>query len=112
MQLFLEAEDTVRGVTDYLLATSSTEPAWIDMPTRLEAAGLRGQLQARHEGRAPHRMELDAPSWTLGNDAASVSAAYRIDARRSTVETGVLRIDLTRRDRQWRVLGLHLESAR
>ncbi|MGY1529591.1 J domain-containing protein [Luteimonas sp. A649] len=112
MQLFLEAEDTIRGITDYLLTTSSTEPAWIDMPTRLEAAGLRSRLHTRHEGRAPRRMELDAPNWTLDSGAASMSAAYRLDARRGTVETGVLRIDLTRRDRQWRVVDLHLESAR
>src|SRR5690606_18733282 len=87
------------------------EPAWLDVPTHLEAAGIRTRLQARHEGRARARMEIDAPNWTLDTGAASMSAAYRLDVRRNTVETGVLRVDLGRRDRQWRVLGLHLDPA-
>ena len=112
MQLFLEAEDAVRSVTAYLSAADSTEPAWQDLPTRLEAAGIRTRLQARHEGRARTRMQVDAPNWALDADAASMSAAYRLDARRGTVETGILRVDLSRHDRQWRVLGLYLEPAR
>jgi len=111
LQLFLEAEDTIRGITAYLVASDGIEPAWLDVPTHLEAAGIRTRLQARHEVRTRARMEIDAPNWTLDTGAASMSAAYRLDVRRNTVETGVLRVDLGRRDRQWRVLGLHLDPA-
>src|SRR5690606_27223286 len=52
LQLFLEAEDTIRGITAYLVASDGIEPAWLDVPTHLEAAGIRTRLQARHEGRA------------------------------------------------------------
>lgn len=112
LQLFLEAEDAIRGITDWLAVESTPDPAWQDLPTRLESEGERGRLQARHEGRTPVRMQVDAPNWSLGSRAASMSGAYRVDARRGTVETGMLQIELTRRDGQWRVSGLQLEPAR
>ena len=112
MQLFLEAEDAIRGVTAYLVADAASQPAWLDRPTRREAADIRTRLQTQHTGRAGTRMEVDAPNWTVDAAAASMSAAYRLDARRNTVETGVLRIDLSRRGRQWHVAGLYLEPAR
>ncbi|WP_165942159.1 J domain-containing protein [Luteimonas arsenica] len=112
LQLFLEAEDTIRGITAYLADESSPEPRWLDVPTRLEAAGIRGRLQERHGDRRRARVEVDAPNWSLDPELASMSGAYRLDVRRGTVETGMLRVELARRDRQWRVAGLQLEPAR
>ncbi|MEN1957904.1 J domain-containing protein [Luteimonas changyuni] len=109
--LFMEAEDIVRSVTDYL-AADGAEPAWLDLPTGLEAAGIRTQLQARHARTAQPRMLVDSPNWTLDAMAASMLGAYRLDDRRGTVETGVLRVELIRMDQAWRVVGLQLEPAR
>ena len=107
----MEAEDAVRSVTDYL-ASDGAEPAWLDLPTGLEAAGIRTQLQARHARTAQPRMLVDSPNWTLDAMAASMLGAYRLDGRRGTVETGVLRVELIRMDQAWRVVGLQLEPAR
>ena len=111
LQLFREAEAVVLGVTAYLGA-GGPEPAWLDMPTGLEAAGIRSQLQARHGGRARPRMDLESPNWTLGSQAASALGGYRLGDRRGIVETGVLRVELIRLGSEWRVAGLQLEPAR
>ncbi|MGY0652455.1 hypothetical protein ACW7GZ_11455 [Luteimonas sp. A537] len=77
----------------------------------MEGAGIRTQLQARHAQGARTRMLVDAPNWTLDAMAASMLGAYRLDARRGTVETGVLRVELIRMGEAWRVVGLQLEPA-
>ncbi|MEN1959474.1 DnaJ domain-containing protein [Luteimonas sp. MJ246] len=110
MQLFLEAETTLRTVTTYFAAGDGPEPAWLDIATGLEAAGARERLRSRHGGRAYMHMELTDPSWTLGSHAASVHGAYRLD-RRGPVETGMLRVELTRLGQHWRVAAVQLEPA-
>ena len=111
MQLFLEAEATLHTVTSYFAAGDGPEPAWLDMPTGLEAAGARTRLRARHAGKAHRHMELTDPSWTLGSHAASVHGAYRLDRRSGPVETGMLRVELARLGQHWRVVAVQLEPA-
>jgi hypothetical protein len=111
LQLFREADAMLLAVAAYLTDTGA-EPAWLDGATGLEAAGLRGQLRSRTDRIARPQMRIDVPNWTLGTSAASVLGAYRLDDRRDTVETGVLRLELVRVDQQWRVAGLQLEPAR
>ena len=110
MQLFLEAETTLRTVTNYFAAGSGPEPAWLDIATGLEAAGARQRRRARHGGRAHPHMELTDPSWTLGSLAASVHGAYSL-GRNGPVETGMLRVELARLGQHWRVVAVQLEPA-
>ncbi|TWT21077.1 J domain-containing protein [Luteimonas marina] len=112
LQLFREAEETLRSVAAYLAAEGGPAPPWLDMPTGLEAAGIRNELHARHDAGKRPRMDIDSPNWTLGNHSASMLGAYRLGGRGSVVETGILRVELARLERQWRVAGLRLEPAR
>ena len=111
LRLFSEAEAAVHGVASYLAADGGTEPAWLDMPTGLEAAGIRAQLRSRHQDGPRRRMQVETPGWTLDGRAATMLGAYRLAERRDTVETGVLRVELARLDDTWRVSALHLEPA-
>jgi hypothetical protein len=112
LRLFSEAEDAVRGIRAYLAGQGGAQPAWLDMNTGLEGAGIRAQLRARHANNARLRMGVDAPGWTLDTHVATMLGAYRVSDRRGTVETGLLRVELARRADGWRVARLHLEPAR
>lgn len=102
----------MRGVRAYLVGQGRAEPAWLDMSTALEGAGIRAQLRTRHRDAGALRMAIDAPAWTLDTDAARLLAAYRVSDRRVPLETGLLRIALVRRDGHWRIAQLQLEPAR
>lgn len=112
LRLFSEAEDALRGIRIYLAGQDGVQPAWLDMNTGLEGAGIRAQLRARHAGDARLRMAVDAPGWTLDTHVATMLGAYRVSDRRGIVETGLLRVELARNDGVWRVARLHLEPAR
>lgn len=112
LQLFQEAEATLRGITDWLGSPSTVEPVWLSPATGSQAAQARGSLHGRHEGRAGPRLELESPNWTLDSQSATVIGAYRLGDRRRTVETGTLRVELARRNDRWHVAALQLEPAR
>lgn len=111
LALYREAENTVAALAGFLVGAGAG-PDWTDAPTRLDADSLRGTLLARHADVAAPRMHMEVPHWVLGQDTASMSGAYRVEDRRRTVETGVVRVELARRGTGWRVAGVRLEPAR
>src|SRR5690606_20456330 len=104
LALYHEAENTVAALAGFLVGAGAA-PDWADARTRLDADSLRGTLLARHVDVAAPRMHVEVPHWVLGQDTASMSGAYRVEDRRRTVETGVVRVELARRGTGWRVAG-------
>lgn len=111
LQLLREAESMIHAVTAYL-ATDAKQPAWLDQETALEADAIRGRLQGRHPDVKRRRMDVDSPNWSLDARTAAVLGAYRLRGGRAELETGVLRVELTRKGKEWRVAALNVEPAR
>lgn len=101
----------IHAVTAYL-ATDAKQPAWLDQETALEADAIRGRLQGRHPDVKRRRMDVDSPNWSLDARTAAVLGAYRLRGGRAELETGVLRVELTRKGKEWRVAALNVEPAR
>ena len=112
LRLFHEAEAVLRETTAWLSAAEAREPAWLDVAAGRDGARARAGLRKRHATSPPPLMHLEAPHWSLGDRAASMLGAYRLDGASGPVETGVLHVELQRHAEQWRITRLHLEPAR
>ncbi|HEU4662461.1 MAG TPA: DnaJ domain-containing protein, partial [Dokdonella sp.] len=85
-----------------------TPPIWNDLGTQLAAERARAALHERGGASGEVRFEVATPDWRLSDDAATLSAGYRLRSGHEARESGLLTLSMVWRVRMWLVSHVEL----
>ena len=102
------ARARVRSMVSYFGSANTTPPTWNDESGRTTAARERKVLHQRSGELGIDRFVLDPPAWQISHSAVSLNASYHVNAKRTSAESGRLRLDMVWKHDSWKITHIEL----
>ena len=102
------ARRSVRALARYFGEGEELDLHWPDEATAERAREQRNALWTRNAATKARQFTLDAPYWRFAEESANAQTSYRLGTGRTTVEQGLMRVDLQWGHTGWQVVGVQL----
>lgn len=105
------ARRSVRALARYFGEGEDLDLHWPDEATAERAREQRDALWTRNATTKARQFTLDAPYWRFAEGSANAQTSYRLGAGRTTVEQGLMRVDLQWGHTGWQVVDVQLSPS-